>query len=89
MQLVHRDGKTIGEIRVEGSTVVMKGYLEDEEATGLAFEGGWFHTGVVNAVVFIVMYKATSLVVNQNLVELFFVKAGNPRLYPTLEFCKL
>lgn len=41
MQLVHRDGKTIGEIRVEGSTVVMKGYLEDEEATGLAFEGGW------------------------------------------------
>ena len=22
-----------------------KGYLEDEEATGLAFERGWFHTG--------------------------------------------
>ena len=34
------------------------------------------------------MYKATSLVVNQNLVELFFVKPGNPK-YPTLEIVNL
>jgi fatty-acyl-CoA synthase len=44
MTPVPRDGKTIGEIMARGSTI-MKGYLKDEEATRVAFAGGWFHTG--------------------------------------------
>lgn len=39
-----RDGKAIGELVVRGD-MVMKGYLNKEEETGRAFEGGWFHTG--------------------------------------------
>ncbi|MBW1705276.1 MAG: long-chain-fatty-acid--CoA ligase [Deltaproteobacteria bacterium] len=39
-----RDGKTIGELVVRGD-MVMKGYLNKEEETVKAFEGGWFHTG--------------------------------------------
>lgn len=38
------DGQTIGELVVRGNTL-MKGYLNNQEATEQAFEGGWFHTG--------------------------------------------
>jgi fatty-acyl-CoA synthase len=41
---VPRDGETVGEIVVRGNAV-MKGYFEDPEATGVAFRGGWFHSG--------------------------------------------
>ncbi|MYE59274.1 MAG: acyl-CoA synthetase [Alphaproteobacteria bacterium] len=39
-----RDGETIGEVMMRGN-VVMKGYLKNEDASGEAFAGGWFHTG--------------------------------------------
>jgi fatty-acyl-CoA synthase len=39
-----RDGKAVGELVVRGD-MVMKGYLNKEEETKKAFEGGWFHTG--------------------------------------------
>lgn len=38
------DGQTIGELVMRGNTV-MKGYLDNPEATEQAFRGGWFHTG--------------------------------------------
>jgi acyl-CoA synthetase (AMP-forming)/AMP-acid ligase II len=41
---VPRDGRTLGEIVIRGNTV-MKGYLDDEEATSEAFQGGWYHSG--------------------------------------------
>lgn len=41
---VPADAETIGEIMVRGHTV-MRGYLDNVRATGLAFAGGWFHTG--------------------------------------------
>ena len=44
MQPVPADGETIGEIFFRGN-VVMKGYLNNPEATAEAFDGGWFHTG--------------------------------------------
>ena len=44
MQPVPKDGETIGEIMMRGN-VVMKGYLDAEEATEEAFSGGWFHSG--------------------------------------------
>ena len=44
MDEVPRDGATIGEIVLEGNTV-MAGYLKDPETTGEAFRDGVFHTG--------------------------------------------
>ncbi|KAI5068438.1 hypothetical protein GOP47_0017199 [Adiantum capillus-veneris] len=44
MEKAPRDGKTIGEVMLRG-VAIMKGYWNDEKATNLAFEGGWFHTG--------------------------------------------
>jgi len=41
---VPKDGKTIGEIVLQGNTI-MKGYLKNPEATSKAFEGGWFKSG--------------------------------------------
>lgn len=38
------DGQTIGELVMRGNTL-MKGYLNNPEATEQAFDGGWFHTG--------------------------------------------
>jgi fatty-acyl-CoA synthase len=34
----------MGEIVMRGNNV-MKGYLNDEDATAEAFRGGWFHSG--------------------------------------------
>jgi fatty-acyl-CoA synthase len=44
MRDVPADGETMGEIVMRGNNV-MKGYLDDEEATAKAFRGGWFHSG--------------------------------------------
>ena len=44
MESVPWDKKTIGEIVMRGNNV-MKGYYKDPDATTLAFEGGWFHSG--------------------------------------------
>lgn len=44
MDDVQKDGKTIGEVVMRGNNV-MKGYFNDERATGKAFDGGWFHSG--------------------------------------------
>jgi fatty-acyl-CoA synthase len=41
---VPADGKTIGEIVLQGNPV-MKGYYKSQEATDAAFKGGWFHSG--------------------------------------------
>ncbi len=41
---VSRDGKTMGEILIQGNTVML-GYLKDPKATAEAFAGGWMHTG--------------------------------------------
>ena len=41
---VPKDGETIGEIVLQGNTI-MKGYLKNKEATDQAFEGGWFRSG--------------------------------------------
>ncbi|GMA17267.1 fatty-acid--CoA ligase [Deinococcus metallilatus] len=46
---VPHDGQTLGEIMVRGN-LVMKGYLDNPEATARAFEGGWFHSGDVAVV---------------------------------------
>jgi fatty-acyl-CoA synthase len=44
MKPVPRDGKTIGEIVMRGNNVMM-GYYKDPQASDVAFEGGWFHSG--------------------------------------------
>ena len=44
MNDVPADGVTMGELVMRGNGV-MKGYFRDEEATELAFTGGWFHSG--------------------------------------------
>ena len=44
MELVPRDGKTMGEIMFRGN-ITMKGYLKNPKASADAFSGGWFHTG--------------------------------------------
>lgn len=41
---VPADGKTIGEVMIRGN-IVMKGHLNNEEATAEAFKGGWFRSG--------------------------------------------
>ena len=41
---VKQDGKTMGEILIQGNTVML-GYLKDRKATAEAFHGGWMHTG--------------------------------------------
>jgi fatty-acyl-CoA synthase len=41
---VPQDGKAVGEILVQGNTVML-GYLKDPKATAEAFDGGWMHTG--------------------------------------------
>jgi len=49
MRPVPADGQTMGEIVVQGNSV-MKGYLKNPEATAEAFAGGWFHTGDLGVV---------------------------------------
>jgi fatty-acyl-CoA synthase len=44
MNDVPRDGETMGEIVMRGN-MVMKGYLDNEEATERSFKGGWYHSG--------------------------------------------
>src|SRR5215203_726288 len=44
MRDVPRDGETMGEVVMRGNNV-MKGYFEAPDATRVAFEGGWFHSG--------------------------------------------
>ncbi|MCE9682720.1 acyl-CoA synthetase [Halomonas alkalisoli] len=44
LELVPKDGDTVGEILMRGNNV-MKGYLKNEAATEQALEGGWYHTG--------------------------------------------
>jgi len=41
---VKKDGRTMGEILIQGNTVML-GYLKDAKATAEAFHGGWMHTG--------------------------------------------
>jgi acyl-CoA synthetase (AMP-forming)/AMP-acid ligase II len=49
MASVPRDGVTLGEIVLRGSSV-MKGYLNNPEANEKAFKDGWFLTGDVGVV---------------------------------------
>ncbi|XP_043694535.1 trans-cinnamate:CoA ligase, peroxisomal-like [Telopea speciosissima] len=44
MASVPRDGKSVGEIVLRGSSI-MKGYFKDPKATAKAFKDGWFLTG--------------------------------------------
>ncbi len=41
---VPKDGATVGEILIQGNTVML-GYLKDAKATAETFHGGWMHTG--------------------------------------------
>ncbi|KAI3502746.1 hypothetical protein L1887_31022 [Cichorium endivia] len=49
MESVPRDGKTMGEIVLRGSSI-MKGYFKNEKATAEAFQKGWFLTGDVGVI---------------------------------------
>ncbi|KAM3355365.1 hypothetical protein ACQJBY_025878 [Aegilops geniculata] len=49
MESVPRDGATLGEIVLRGSSL-MKGYYKNPEATAAAFHGEWFLTGDVGVV---------------------------------------
>ncbi|KAK7301950.1 hypothetical protein RJT34_12827 [Clitoria ternatea] len=49
MESVPRDGKTMGEIMLKGSGIMM-GYYKDPEATSKAFSNGWFRTGDVGVI---------------------------------------
>jgi fatty-acyl-CoA synthase len=44
MEPAPRDGETMGEVMFRGN-IVMKGYLNNKQATEAAFRGGWFHSG--------------------------------------------
>ncbi|VYS50125.1 unnamed protein product [Arabidopsis thaliana] len=44
-----RDGKTMGEILIKGSSI-MKGYLKNPKATFEAFKHGWLNTGDVGVI---------------------------------------
>jgi fatty-acyl-CoA synthase len=44
MRTLPADGASVGEVVVRGNTL-MRGYLDDPDATAAAFKGGWFHTG--------------------------------------------
>jgi fatty-acyl-CoA synthase len=44
MRDVPRDAQTLGEVVMRGNNVML-GYYRDEEATAVAFAGGWFHSG--------------------------------------------
>ena len=44
MQPVPADGETMGEVMFQGN-IVMKGYLNNPDATRKALAGGWFHSG--------------------------------------------
>lgn len=46
---VPRDGKTMGEIVIKGSSV-MKGYLKNPKATLEAFKYGWLNTGDIGVI---------------------------------------
>ncbi|XP_071695406.1 trans-cinnamate:CoA ligase, peroxisomal-like [Rutidosis leptorrhynchoides] len=49
MVSVPRDGKTMGEIVLRGSSL-MKGYLKDDKENTKAFRNGWFLTGDVGVI---------------------------------------
>ncbi|KAK9266128.1 hypothetical protein L1049_027331 [Liquidambar formosana] len=49
MGSVPRDGESVGEIVLRGSSI-MKGYFKDQEATSKAFKNGWFLTGDVGVI---------------------------------------
>lgn len=46
---VPRDGKTMGEIVIKGSSI-MKGYLKNPKATSEAFKHGWLNTGDIGVI---------------------------------------
>ncbi|XP_009587530.1 trans-cinnamate:CoA ligase, peroxisomal-like [Nicotiana tomentosiformis] len=49
MQSVPRDGKSIGEICLRGSSI-MKGYFKNDKANSEVFKNGWFFTGDVGVI---------------------------------------